>query len=233
MEQLSVVIPAWNEELRIGDTVRKISDYLVGKEFLFEIIVADDGSTDQTREIAERAGKSVRVLILPHRGKGNAVREGMLAASGDLILVTDADLSTPIEEIERFLQIDASVVIASRALPTSIIPVHQPRYREIGGKLLNIAVRLVVLPGIKDTQCGFKLFQAKAAKEIFRRQTIPGFGFDIEILFIARRFGYQVIELPVRWTNDDRTKVHPFQSGITILVDLFRIRLNSLRGKYQ
>lgn len=228
---VSVVIPAWNEEKRIGKTMQMIRNYFEQKGIAYEIVVPDDGSTDKTREVAKRNGRA-EVIPLTHRGKGHAVREGVKRASGEFILVTDADLSTPIEEFDHLKAVGADVAIGSRALPGATFGARQPRYREIGGRILNAFIRLTVLPGIKDTQCGFKLFRAASAKEIFRRTTIDGFGFDIEALFIARTLGYRISEIPIRWSNDDRTKVRPFRNGITMLADLIRIRLNNLKGKY-
>lgn len=246
MPYLSIIIPAYNESGRIVKTLESILNYLKNKKFEAEIIVVDDGSTDTTKTVIEKFGSDIRLLsngVNPHiylisvgvnRGKGYAVKQGMLAAKGEWVLMTDADLSTPIEELDRFLARDGcEVLIASRALRGSRILTHQPFYRELGGKLINFFVRLIALPGVSDTQCGFKLFRGEAARNIFERLTIDGFGFDIETLYIARKLGFKIIELPVVWSNSPNTKVHPLRDGLRILNDLVIIRKNNLKGVYE
>jgi dolichyl-phosphate beta-glucosyltransferase len=232
--ELSVVIPAFNEALRLPTTLARIRQHLAGSSY--EIVVADDGSTDGTAERASAAGEpALRVVRSErNRGKGHAVRQGMLAARGALRLMTDADLSTPIEELAR-LQARAregfEVVIASRALPGARIEVRQPRYRESVGRGFNLLVRALLLPGLHDTQCGFKLFSARAAAEIFAATRLDGFGFDVEALVIARRRGYRIAELPVTWRNDAATRVSTAR-GLLAFLELARIRWNAGRGRY-
>ena len=233
--KVSIVVPTYNESLRIGASLHKIEDYLNKNKFDYEIIVVDDGSTDKTALIVKKFKNSKVKLIsyASNRGKGYAVKQGMLAATHDWILFTDADLATPMEELENFLKFqNYDVLIGSRAMKDSKILIHQPWYRELGGKIINFFVRFTALPGIKDTQCGFKLFRKAAAQAIFPKQTINGFGFDIEILYIARKKGFKIKELPIQWSNNPDTKVKPLKDGLRILIDLAKIRLNDLRGVY-
>jgi dolichyl-phosphate beta-glucosyltransferase len=228
---LSVVIPAFNEVRRLPPTLEKIQRHLAGRPH--EILVVDDGSQDGTAERAAAAG--VEVLRNDgNRGKGYSVRRGMLAAKGGHRLMTDADLSTPIEELDRLLgKMDEGydVVIASRALPESNVEIRQPWYRENTGRLFNLCVRMLALPGLQDTQCGFKLFSAAAAEQSFAPARLDGFSFDVEALFVARRRGFRIAEVPVTWRNDEATRVDTFKGAVAFL-DLARIRLNDLRGTY-
>jgi dolichyl-phosphate beta-glucosyltransferase len=228
---LSVVIPAYNEARRLPPTLEKVQRHLAGRPH--EILVVDDGSDDDTAQRAAAAG--VQVLRNPgNRGKGYSVRHGMLAARGAHRLMTDADLSTPIEELDRLLaKMDEGydVVIASRALPESNVEVRQPWYRENTGRLFNLCVRLLALPGLQDTQCGFKLFSAAAAEQAFAASRLDGFSFDVEALFVARRRGFRIAEVPVTWRNDEATRVDTFKGAVAFL-DLARIRVNDARGAY-
>ena len=235
MPYLSIVIPAYYDSSRIIKTLERISGYLKSKKITAEIIVVDDGSADGTADVVRRfSEKGVKLISNgANRGKGHAVREGMLAAKGGWILFSDADLSTPIEELDRFFEhADWDIIIASRALKGSRIIVHQPPHRELGGKLINLFVRLLALPGIKDTQCGFKLFRKECAQKIFTRQTLHGWSFDAEVLFIGKKLGCRILELPVRWENDADTKVKPFRAGFRMIADLVKIRLNGIKGLY-
>ena len=233
-------MPAWNEQSRLPETLRKIEDYLVTGDWAFhEILVVDDGSSDGTAAVAEefaRANASVRVLRNPgNRGKGYSVRHGMKEARGEWCLFTDADLSAPIDEFDKLRRAaegGADVVIGSRALDRSLIGVHQPGIRETAGKFFNAVMRVVVGLNISDTQCGFKLFRADVAKEVFSRQKLERFGFDVEVLFIAQRLGYRIAEVPVRWNHVDGSKVGMF-SGLRAFTELAEIRVNSLRGRYR
>lgn len=221
---LSVVIPAYNEEERLGSTLEKIQEYLLHLEYPSEVIVVDDGSSDRTAEIA----RSVKVLVNDQNsGKGFSVRRGALEARGEIVLFSDADLSTPIEEMSRLeaaLTEGADVAIGSRALPDSDVQIHQPFYREMMGKTFNKLVQLLVFPGISDTQCGFKAFTQKAAQEIFSRQKLDGFAFDVEILYIARKLGYQVKEVPVIWRNSPDTRVGAMKDSMKMFLDILRVR---------
>lgn len=238
---LSIVIPAYNEEKRLPATLNRLRCYFAQAHWDFsEIVVVDDGSRDATVRVVqglEPAGPPIRVLRNPgNRGKGYSVRNGVQKAKGDWTLVTDADLSTPIEELEKLWSAardtGAQVVIGSRALDRSLIGVHQPWLRESAGKLFNAAARMITGLPFKDTQCGFKLFATSAAREIFRRQHIERFGFDVEALFIARRLGYSILEVPVHWNDVAGTKVSAF-GGIKAFLDPLRVRWHQLRGRYR
>lgn len=228
---LSVVIPAFDEAERIGPTLAAVRDYVERKGVEAEIIVVDDGSRDATAARAEAALSvfaAARIIRLPrNRGKGAAVKAGVLEARGDLILFSDADLSTPIEEIEKLLPLiegGADVVIGSRALPGSDIRVRQRALREAMGKFFNRLVRCLVLTGIPDTQCGFKLFRRDAARAVFAESTTRGFGFDVEILALCLRRGYRVRQVPVAWRNSPPSRVRLVRSSLGMIADLVRIR---------
>jgi dolichyl-phosphate beta-glucosyltransferase len=233
---LSVVIPAYNEAARLPPTLRRICGYLRSTGVPFEIVVVDDGSSDRTADVVEsEADPVVRVVRGgANRGKGYAVRTGMLRATGALRLMTDADLSTPIEDLAALrARLDAGydVAIGSRAVSGSNVEVHQPWYREAAGRTFNRLVRLLALPGLKDTQCGFKLWRADAAREAFSLGRLDGFCFDVEALFIARRRGRSIVEVPVTWRNDAATRVGTF-GGMIAFTDLLRIRANDRAGLY-
>jgi glycosyltransferase involved in cell wall biosynthesis len=233
---ISIVIPAYNEEKRLPATLVKLREYLAGSRWEFaEVVVVDDGSRDATAQVA--AGGGVRVLKNPgNRGKGYTVKHGMLEARGEWILYTDADLSAPIGELETLWTAaergGAQVAIGSRALDRSLVGVHQPPLRELAGRMFNVMMRLTTGLPFRDTQCGFKLFEARAAKEIFSRQQLDGFGFDVEVLFIAKRLGFKAVEVPVRWDNVEGTKVSLLNGGIAYL-DLMKVRANGVSGKYR
>ncbi|MBI1790999.1 MAG: glycosyltransferase family 2 protein [Acidobacteria bacterium] len=235
---ISIVIPAYNEEQRLPSTLERICAYLRQLEPVFaEILVVDDGSRDGTAPAAETFGPPVRLLRNPgNRGKGYSVRHGMLEAKADWVLFTDADLSAPIEELPKLLaavdQQGAQVAIGSRALDRSLIGVHQSVFRENAGRFFNLVMRVATGLPFHDTQCGFKLFERRAAREIFSRQQLERFGFDVEVLFIARRLGYKAVEVPVRWDNVEGSKVGMF-SGLDGFVDLWRVRRNQWQGKYR
>jgi len=233
---LSVVIPAYNEAARLPRTLARLSEYLGRGRGSHEILLVDDGSRDATAERAAEAGAGVTVLRNDtNRGKGYAVRRGMLASRGARVLMTDADLSTPIEELPRLaarMDEGYDAVIASRALPGARIEVRQPWYRENMGRLFNLAVRLLVIGGVRDTQCGFKLFAGEPGRAIFSACRLDGFCFDVEALFIARMRGYRVAEVPVTWRNDAATRVGNWR-GFVAFLDLARIRGNALGGRYR
>jgi dolichyl-phosphate beta-glucosyltransferase len=233
---LSVVIPAYNEAGRLPKTLGVLRAYLEARGFVYEIVVVDDGSSDGTAEQARIAGGSTVTVLRhePNRGKGYAARRGMLAAQGALRLMTDADLSTPIEELARLeasLADGHDVAIGSRGVAGANIEVHQPWYREATGRLFNHLVRLLALPGLHDTQCGFKLFTAAAAAAAFGPARLDGFSFDVEVLYIARRRGLRIAEVPVTWRNDAATRVSLVRGGLAFL-DVLRIRVNGWAGRY-
>ena len=232
---LSVVIPAYNEGTRLPATLERIRAYLAQRGS-HEIVIVDDGSSDDTAEVARREGGPGAVVVSneTNRGKGYSVRRGMLLAIGQRRLMSDADLSTPIEELLRLtakLDEGYDVAIASRALPGANIEVHQSWYRESMGRVFNLCVRLVALPGLFDTQCGFKLFSADAAQAAFSPCRLDGFSFDVEALVAARRRGYRIAEIPVTWRNDAATRVTSLR-GFLAFLDLLRIRANLMAGRY-
>jgi dolichyl-phosphate beta-glucosyltransferase len=229
--ELSIVVPCYNEEERLPRTIEQIERYLEGKGLSYELILVDDGSTDGTRMIMDAAAarnRLVRLEALPrNRGKGRALAEGVGVARGSRILVTDADLSTPIEEIEKLraeLDKGAGVAIASRALRASRVEVSQPIYRVLMGKAFNLLVQVVLLPGIWDTQCGFKLFRADVAHEAFANLTTDGFGYDPEVLYRAKKRGVRIAEVPVVWRNSAPTKVSPIKSSLDMFKHVVRVR---------
>jgi glycosyltransferase involved in cell wall biosynthesis len=233
---LSIIIPAYNEAKRLPASLVKVREYLDAAQWDFaEVLVVDDGSTDNTVQVARDAG--VRVLSNPgNRGKGYSVRHGILEAKGEWALFTDADLSTPIGEVEKLWSAvereGAAVAVGSRAVDRSLVGVHQPPLREAVGRVFNLAMRLITGLHFKDTQCGFKLFQTCASREVFSRQLLDGFGFDVEVLFIAGKRGYRAVEVPVRWDNVEGTKVSLWL-GFVAFLDLLKVRRNALQGKYR
>lgn len=235
---LSVVIPAFNEESRIGASLARVIEYLDGRGDSYEILVVDDGSTDYTREVVSAvAGASECVQILHYdgnRGKGYAVRYGMLHATGDNVLMCDADLATPIEEVEHLLaaiEQGSEVAIGSRDVPGSKLERRQSILREAAGKTFNRCVQMWAVRGIHDTQCGFKLFTRAAAQNIFGLCQIDNFSFDVETLFVARHLGYAISEVPVRWAHQEGSKVKPLRDGLRMLRTIFRIRATNYEKK--
>ena len=235
------MIPAYNEEKRLPTSLDRVVPWLCARTpRLSEIIVVDDGSTDGTAALVEdyaRAHPVVRLLRNPgNRGKGYAIRIGMLAARAEWVLYSDADLSTPIEEADKLYAMvrerNASVAIGSRALDRSLVSVHQPVFREYSGRFFNLVMRLMTGLPFDDTQCGFKLFEKNAATLIFSRQILDGFSFDVEDLYIARQCGIRVVEVPVRWANVEGSKVQLMQ-GLRSFGDLIAIRRNGMAGKYR
>ena len=227
---LSLVVPAYNEEKRLPVSLARIAEWLGSRapRLTAEVLVVDDGSSDRTAAVAEKTaaglGLSFRVIRLPeNRGKGAAVRAGVLEAGGEHVLVTDADLSTPIEEVEKLLAAGAPVAIGSRGLDATLVKERQPLFRVASGKLFNLLVRFLAVSGIRDTQCGFKLFRKDAAREVFSRATVDRFAFDVEALLLARRLGYPIAEVPVLWFNSPDTRVG-LGGGLEAFVALFRIR---------
>ena len=242
LSSLSIVIPAYNEERRLPSTVEKLERFLASSHgwASIEIIIVDDGSTDKTAAIVERlaaANPVFRLVKNPgNRGKGYAVKNGALNSKGDWLLVTDADLSAPIEEQEKLItaarQHAADIAIGSRALDRSLVHVRQSLFREYSGRFFNLVMRLVTGLSFMDTQCGFKMFHRKTVEPIFSRQVIEGFGFDVEDLFIARQLGYKIVEVPVRWDNVEGTKVS-LSSGVNGFLDLLRVRWYQLTNRYR
>ena len=234
---LSVVIPAYNEARRLPATLTTLHDYLSGRPYAWEVIVADDGSEDETAAIVQefaRTHPGFHAHTFPHLGKGAAVKQGMLAAAGEYRFLCDADLSMPIEHLSRLLPPDApaaDIVIGSREA-AGARRIGEPRRRRLMGRVFNVFTRLLATPGIADTQCGFKVFNAGAATALFPRQTLDGFAFDAEILFLARKRGFTTAEVGIDWRYRAESKVRPFRDGWRTLRDLLLIRWRWLTRKY-
>ncbi len=234
--ELSVVIPAFNEARRIGASLEAVSAYLDGRGLTHEILVADDGSTDGTSGVVADSGVAhARVLRSPrNQGKGAAVRRGVLASAGDRVLLTDADLSTPIEDLVKLEQrlAVAPVVLGSRAVRDSQVLKHQPLYRELMGKTFNKLIRLAGVWGIQDTQCGFKLLDGKVARRLFEDIVTPGLAFDVELVWLAQRSGHEVVEVGVKWVNSPDSRVRPLVDPPLMLFEICRFRWRH-RGRFQ
>lgn len=246
---LSIVIPAYNEEKRIGPTLDAVLRFLKIQNYHAEVIVVDDGSSDNTAsKVSERvpayreAGHELRVLInTPNRGKGYSVKRGLTDATGEVLLFTDADLSSPITEAPKLIgpiaQRRADVTFGSRALNPELIGVHQPRMRELGGAVFNLCMRTITGLKFKDTQCGFKAFRREAALPVFALQRVERFGFDPEVLYIAKKQGNRLLEVPVVWNHCEggelQNKMNYVRDSINMFADLIRIRLNDLVGRYR
>ena len=234
---LSIVIPAYNEEMRIAQTLDTVVKYVVGQDYSWEVIVADDGSQDGTASLVEAAAEAnpgVRLVRLSHGGKGWAVRGGMLEARGQYRFLADADLSMPIEQLERFLPsslTDFDIAIGSREAPGAR-RFHEPFRRHLMGRAFNFVVRLLAVRSITDTQCGFKCFKAHAAETLFPLQRARGFGFDAEILFLAQRLGLRIKEVPIDWYYHEGSKVKPVRDSFLMLKDLLSVRWHSTKGRY-
>ena len=239
---LSLVIPAYNEADRIGDTLTKAIAYFAGQPYEAEVIVVDDGCTDATGEIITDLAKDTAISLVletlsENKGKGYAIRKGILErASGQYRFYYDADASTPIEEIERcftLFESGADIVIGSRALPDSVIQIRQAWYREYMGRCFNVLEKLLGLTTFSDTQCGFKGFTAAAATCCFSRQTVSRFSFDAELLFIAQKHGLNIQELPIHLLNSPQSRVNPFTDATRMFFDLLAIHANNLAGRYR
>jgi len=237
---ISIIIPAYNEANRLPGTLNTIRDYLDKQAWTAEVIVVNDGSSDQTVSVVENLLSRWSILRLVNNrgnyGKGYSVRHGALQAAGKIILFSDADLSAPVTEIPKLigpiLNNDCDIAFGSRGIDRSLIGVHQSQWREVSGMVFNLLVRLTIGLPFKDTQCGFKAFRREAALPIFQRQTIIGFGFDPEVLYIGRKQGFRMEEIPVRWNHVDGTTVRFLKDSLKMFLDLLLIRWNDLRGKY-
>lgn len=240
MKKLSVVIPAYNEEKRIAETLKSVDQYLQKQAYDYQIVVVVNNSKDKTYDVVKQLEattiKKATALNLKEGGKGNAVKRGILeAASGDIIMFMDADNATPISEIEKFLPFfdqGYDVVIGSRYTDPDLVKVHQPFYRIVLSRMSNLLIQFLAVPGIKDTQLGFKAFTAKAAKDIFPVITVLRWGFDMEVLTVALAKGYKIKEIGVSWTEHGGGHV-PLKAYVESLIDLFKIKLRSLSGKYR
>lgn len=245
---VSVVIPAYNEARRLPQTLQRVDDYFSHQNYPVEIIVVDDGSTDETRSVVRAFGTShprVQLIENDHRGKGYTVRTGMLAARGHIVLFSDADLSTPIEDIEKLLpwfERGYDIVIGSRE-GAGAQRIQEPFYRHLMGRVFNLVVRTLTVRGIEDTQCGFKAFRDEVAQDVFNRVLLYGknakpvangmvTAFDVEVLFIGSKLGYRIKEVPVQWRYGTETKVNPLKDSWRNLRDVLLVRWNELRGRY-
>lgn len=235
---LSIVIPAYKEEKRIHKILEAISAYAKTKDFEIETIVVVDGAKDKTADSARKYEKVLRNMKIVDRkvnmGKGYTVKEGMLLATGEHILFSDADNSTPIAQVDKLLKYckDFDVVIGSRYISGGNLAIPQSVVRKIGSRVLNILIRTMAVSGIRDTQCGFKLFSNKSAKEVFSLMTFHRFSFDIEVLAIARNLGYQIKEVGITWYDDPHSTVNPISDGAKMIRDAWRVRKNILAKKY-
>lgn len=234
---LSIVIPAHNEESRLPRTLGQIFAYLEKQTYSSEVIIVENGSTDRTLEIARgftAQYPNLRVLQETGSGKGNALQRGVLEAKGHYRFICDADLSMPIEGLQKFLPPaleNFDLAIASREAPGAV-RFNEPPYRHWGGRGINLVIRMLILPGMNDTQCGFKCFSAEAAEKLFSQQTLKGWSFDLELLYIARRKKMRIKEIPIHWYFDADSKVNAVRDALRMIGDIFRIHLNAIRGRY-
>ncbi len=234
---LSIIIPAHNEESRLPRTLGQVFAYLEKQVYSAEVVIVENGSADRTFEIAQEHARSHPNLVVireERRGKGSAVRRGVLEARGEYRFICDADLSMPIEELEKFLPPLLSgfdIAIGSREAPGAV-RYNEPAYRHLGGRALNLLIQALILPGLNDTQCGFKCFRAATTETIFRRQTLTGWSFDIELLYLARRRKLIIREIPIHWYFDAESKVNAVRDALRMIADIFRIHFNALRGRY-
>jgi len=237
--QLSIIVPSFNEEVRLPASLDLIAAYVSSQNRSTEVLVVDDGSNDRTAEVAASFASRIpnlRVLTNgENRGKGYSVRHGMQEARGEYVLFTDADLSAPIEEADKLLSAlqQFDIAIGSRALNRDLIDVHESRFREFAGIIFNRIVRIVLWLPFVDTQCGFKAFRRERCRIIFEQQRIERFGFDPELLYLARHHGLKATEIPVRWSHSPATKINMMRDSIQMFVDVFTVRWNSLLGRYR
>ena len=233
---LSIIIPAYNEASRLPQTLEQVFSFLAGEDYSAEVIVVENGSSDKTLSLAQELTKKypdLRVLHNEKAGKGLAVQTGIFAAKGEYRIFCDADLSMPIEEVRRFIppNLDKDIVIASREVEGAV-RYDEPEFRHFTGRIFNLLIRLLALPKLHDTQCGFKCFRADVAEDIFQHQHIEGWAFDVELLFIARMRGYEIVELPIPWYYNDESKINVLRDSFHMFFDLIKIRQNARKGKY-
>lgn len=234
---LTIVIPAYNEASRLPHTLPRVAKFAQEQDYQIEILVVDDGSLDETAQIADRVAfeyPAVRVVRAKHGGKGHAVRTGMLQARGRYAFLADADWAMPVTEITKFLpprQNDFQLAIGSRE-GEGAVRYNEPSYRHFMGRIFNWLVQTIAVSGFEDTQCGFKCFHYSVIPDLFANQTIDGFGFDVEILYIAQKRGYRIIEVPIHWYHQTDSKVHPIKDTLRMVRDMLKVRLNDRRGFY-
>jgi len=237
--ELSIVIPSYNEELRLPATLERIAAYIAVSGRSTEVLVVDDGSNDRTAAVAEEFREKIPSLRVVadgvNRGKGFSVKHGTQEARGNIVLFTDADLSAPIEEADKLLNAledNFDVAIGSRAMDRSLISVHESAFREFAGIIFNKIVRIILRLPFVDTQCGFKAFRRERCRIIFEQQRIERFGFDPELLYLARHHGLRAVEIPVRWAHSPATKVNMLRDSVQMFIDVFTIRWNAIAGRY-
>ena len=234
---LSLIIPAYNEGRRLPQTLPQIIEFVQSQPFPAELIIVNNNSSDETRQIADQFAEQhsfIRVFDEPRQGKGAAVRTGMQAAAGEYLFMADADLSMPIGEVSKFLppQLDDyDVAMASREIEGAV-RYDEPAYRHLMGRVFNLVVKLLAVPGFQDTQCGFKCFRRKAALDVLAFQSIDGWAFDVELLFIAQKRGYKIVEVPIDWYYRANSRISPLSDALDMFREVLRIRLNGRRGLY-
>lgn len=235
---LSLIIPAYNEEHRLPNTLHLLAEFVDSQKYAIEVLVVENGSTDNTYAIAKSFSDKQEAFEVHHvegKGKGLAMRFGMLKAKGQYRMMLDADLSMPVDQIPRFFPPQSEgyeIVIASREAPGAV-RYHEPQYRHLGGRMVNYLIRLLVLPGLQDSQCGFKCFQADVAEDLFRVQKMGGWSFDVEILYVARLRGYKIEELAIPWYYNEESHVSPVRDTLRMLFDLLAIRAKARNGDYE
>jgi len=234
---LTLIFPAYNEEKRLPATLQHVVDFIQIQTYTIEVLVVENGSSDRTYEIANSFAEKypqIRVIQIKERGKGLAVRRGMLEAQGEYRFMCDVDLSMRIQDVNRFLpptMVDYDIAIASREAPGAVRH-DEPEYRHLVGRVYNFLIRLLALPGLHDTQCGFKCFRDVVAERLFPLQTLTGWAFDVEVLFIGRLHGYRITEIPIHWYFNNESKVRVLHDAVRMGRDLLKIRLNAWRGLY-
>lgn len=234
---LSIIVPAYNEEQRLPRTLETLDAFITAQPYSVELLVVENGSSDRTLELAQSAAARypwLRVLHEEQSGKGLAVKRGMLSARGEYRFICDADLSMPVAEINHFLPpalTGVDVAIGSREAPGAV-RYNEPMHRHFIGRAFNLLVKMIVLPGLEDTQCGFKCFRAEIAEAVFPHQTMTGWAFDVEVLFIARRMGFIVQEVPISWYYGRGSRIHVLRDSVRMALDLLRIRWRAMRGVY-
>jgi len=235
---LTIVVPAYNEESRLSQTLPKIAEFVNAQEYETEVLVVDDGSTDRTADVVADFTKQylfMRLICVEHGGKGHAIKTGMLQARGEFAFLCDADLAMPITELPKFLppqQNGFQVAIGSREAKGAV-RYNEPSYRHFMGRVYNWLVKMMAVQGFEDTQCGFKCFHRSVTYDLFSTQTIAGFGFDVEILYLAQKRGYKIIEIPIHWYYQAESKVHPIKDTIRMVQDMITVRHNDRRGLYE
>jgi dolichyl-phosphate beta-glucosyltransferase len=235
---LSIIVPAFNEEKRLPESLAQVDAFVTAQPYAIELIVVNNNSSDATLKIAEAFAQThpyAHTLNEPKQGKGAAVKRGMMAGVGDYLFICDADFSMPVEEISKFLPPaldDYDVAIASREAPGAR-RVDEPGYRHLMGRVFNLVVRILAIHSIQDTQCGFKSFRREVAHDLFQRQTIDGWGFDVEVLFIALKHGYRLVEVPITWYYRPQSRISPIKDSFTMVLEVLRVRWNGLRGQYR